>query len=108
MDKCFTSDNLFTFAYVVAQAIAHQAAFDEVQRLIEAGADERTVSAAVDDEDDRKRGLAEDPCGGYEGFFITAAQLYRTDVRAFGEPDHGNAFGSLAILVKAYLEQRAA
>jgi hypothetical protein len=90
-----------------AQA-AHQVFLDEVRRLDEANADDETFSPGVSAEEDGKRTVAKTRCANHGEFFASAAHLYRTDMRAFGEPQHEYAYGSLAMLVRDYLDQQAA
>jgi hypothetical protein len=96
--------NAFDNLRANAQA-AHQVFLDEVRRLDEANADDATFGPAVSAEEDGKRTVAETRCASNPEFFASAAHLLRTDTRAFGEPQHEDAFGSLAILVKRYLQQ---
>jgi hypothetical protein len=92
-----------------AARAAHQVAEDEVRRLTDADVPDGPVfDTANQAEEDGERTVAETRCPNNGEFFASAAHLLKTDTRAFWEPQHEDAFGSLAILVKRHLEQLAA
>jgi hypothetical protein len=84
---------------------AHRAAQAEVDRMTaEDVPDGPEFDAAVDAEIDAMDAMARGPSVSEQDL----AYILGYNTRAFGEPCHSKAFGSLAIAVRAYLEQHAA
>ena len=70
--------------------------------------DEQTYGDAVSAEEEAARALAETPCANDDEFFAAAACILARDLHDDSQLAHYMSFGSLAILLAKYIEERAA